>query len=69
MNKIWCLLLISGILISLLTGNINNLGNIMIDSSMKAFNIFFKLESLFCFGVGYFKLRLILGWLKDLVNY
>lgn len=64
MNKIWCFLLISGIFISLLTGNINNLGNIMIDSSMKAFDIFFQTGILILFWGGLFQIAIDSGMVK-----
>ena len=58
MNKVWCFLIITGILVSLLTGNINNLGNIMIDSSMKAFEIFFQTAILILFWGGLFQIAI-----------
>ena len=64
MNKIWCFLLISGIFISLISGNINNLGSIMIDSSMKAFNIFFQTGILILFWGGLFQIAIDSGMVK-----
>ena len=64
MNKVWCFLIIIGILISLLTGNINNLGNVMIDSSMKAFEIFFQTAILILFWGGLFQIAIDSGMVK-----
>ena len=64
MNKVWSFLLISGIIISVLTGNINNLGNIMIDSSMKAFEIFFQTSILILFWGGLFQIAIDSGMVK-----
>ena len=64
MNKVWCFLIIIGILISLLTGNINNLGNVMIDSSMKAFEIFFQAAILILFWGGLFQIAIDSGMVK-----
>ena len=64
MNKIWCILIISGIIVSIFTGNINNLGNIMIDSSMKGFNIFFQTAILILFWGGLFQIAIDSGMVK-----
>ena len=64
MNKVWCFLLISGIVASIITGNINDLGNIMIDSSMKAFNIFFQTSILILFWGGLFQIAIDSGMVK-----
>ena len=64
MNKIWCFLLISGIIISFFTGNINNLGNVMIDSSTKAFEIFFQTGILILFWGGLFQIAIDSGMVK-----
>ena len=64
MNKIWCFLLISGIIISFVTGNINNLGNVMIDSSTKAFEIFFQTGILILFWGGLFQIAIDSGMVK-----
>lgn len=64
MNKIWCSLLIIGIFISLVTGKINDLGNIMIDSSTKAFEIFFQTGILILFWGGLFQIAIDSGMVK-----
>ena len=64
MNKIWCFLLISGIMISFVTGNINNLGNVMIVSSTKAFEIFFQTGILILFWGGLFQIAIDSGMVK-----
>lgn len=42
MNKVWTALLVIGIVVSFLTGSIDKLGTVIVDSATDAFNIFFK---------------------------
>ena len=69
MNKIWCWLLIIGIFISLITGKINNLGNIMIDSSTKAFEIFFQTGILILVQGSLFQIAIDSGMVKRFSNF
>ena len=69
MNNIWCWLIIIGIFISLITGKINNLGNIMIDSSTKAFEIFFQTGILILFWGGLFQIAIDSGMVKRFSNF
>ena len=69
MNKIWCSSLIIGIVISLITGNVNDLGNIMIDSSTKAFEIFFQTGILILFWGGLFQIAIDSGMVKRFSNF
>ncbi len=76
MNKIWCFLLIFSIIISLITGNINTLGDIMIASSMKAWNVFLQVGILILFWGGIFEIavnsglvKIISKWLKKPLHF
>ena len=64
MNKLWCFLLLTGILICFCTGNIDELGNIMLDSSSKAFEIFLKTAILILFWGGLFQIAIDSGMVK-----
>ena len=64
MNRIWCGLIFVGIFVSIITGTINNIGNIMIDSSMKAFNIFLQTSVLILFWGGLFQIAIDSGMVK-----
>lgn len=68
MNKIWCFLLIFSILISIVTGNIYNLADIMIDSSMKAWNVFLQVGILILFWGGIFEIANNSGLVKIISN-
>ena len=69
MNRIWCGLIIVGIFVSVITGTINNIGNIMIDSSMKAFNIFLQTSVLILFWGGLFQIAIDSGMVKRFSQY
>lgn len=45
MNKVWTALLVIGIVVSFLTGSIDKLGTVIVESATDAFNIFFKSSS------------------------
>lgn len=64
MNKLWCFLLLTGILICFCTGNIDELGNIMLDSSSKAFEIFLQTAILILFWGGLFQIAIDSGMVK-----
>ena len=69
MNRIWCGLIFVGIFVSIITGTINNIGNIMIDSSMKAFNIFLQTSVLILFWGGLFQIAIDSGMVKRFSQY
>jgi spore maturation protein A len=64
MNKLWCFLLLVGILICFCTGNINELGNIILDSSSKAYEIFIQTAILILFWGGLFQIAIDSGMVK-----
>ena len=64
MNKLWCFLLLTGILICFCTGNINELGNIILDSSSKAYEIFIQTAILILFWGGLFQIAIDSGMVK-----
>ena len=49
MNKVWTALLVIGIVVSFLTGSIDKLGTVIVDSATDAFNIFLKVALLILF--------------------
>lgn len=68
-NIIWLILIISGIIISLFTGEINNLGNIILTSTSDAFSLFFKMALLILFWNGLFNILKDSGFLKRLSKF
>lgn len=66
MNKIWSFLIIGSILISIFTGNFEKLGQIIIDSSMKGWNIFLQTGVLILFWGGIFQIAIDSGIIKKL---
>ena len=69
MNKIWTALIVIGIFVSIITGSINDIGNIMIDSSMKAFNVFLQSAVLILFLGGLFQIAIDSGMVKRFSHY
>jgi spore maturation protein A len=69
MNKIWTALIVIGIFVSIITGSINDIGNIMIDSSMKAFNVFLQSGVLILFWGGLFQIAIDSGMVKRFSHY
>lgn len=68
-NKIWNALIVVGILISLFTGKINQMGDIIINSSKDAFSIFFNMAILILFWGGIFNIAVDSGMIKTLIKY
>lgn len=68
-NIIWLILICSGIIISLFTGEINNLGNIILKSSNDALSLFLKMALLILFWNGLFNILKDSGFLKRLSRY
>ena len=57
-----------GIVISIFTGKINNLGNVIISSSTEAFDIFLNVGILILFWGGVFNIAIESGMIKNLVK-
>lgn len=66
MNKIWSFLIIGSILTSILTGNFEKLGKIIIDSSMKGWDVFLQTGVLILFWGGIFQIAIDSGMIKKL---
>lgn len=67
-NYIWNFLIIVGIIISIITGNFENLGNVLLSSTNDAFNIFFKISLLILFWSGIFNIAVESGLIKNLTR-
>ena len=65
-NYIWVFLILSGILISIVTGNIKNIGSIILNSTNDAFSIFMKMSLMILFWNGMFNILKDSGYLKKL---
>lgn len=65
-NYIWLFLILSGILISIVTGNIKNIGSIILNSTNDAFSIFMKMSLMILFWNGMFNILKDSGYLKKL---
>lgn len=61
MNKIWPRLIIFSLIIAITTGNIENIGNIILNSSTKAFELFIKIGVLLLFWSGIFQIAIDSG--------
>lgn len=68
-NKIWNALIVVGIIISIFTGKINDLGDVIINSSKDAFSIFFNIAILVLFWGGIFNIAVESGMIKNLIKY
>lgn len=64
LNIIWVVLILSGILYSIFTGNTNQIGEIILNSSLDAFNLFFKVALLLIFWNGMFQIAINSGMIK-----
>lgn len=67
-NKIWNALIVVGIIISVFTGKINELGNVIISSATDAFDIFLNVGILILFWGGIFNIAIESGMIKNLVK-
>ena len=67
-NYIWNALLLIGIVISIFTGKISDMGNIIINSSNDAFNIFFNVSLIILFWGGIFNIAIESGLIKNLTK-
>lgn len=68
MNKVWNMLLILGILVSFFTGSVEKLGNVIVNSSLEAFNVFLKIGLLILFWNGIFNIAIKSGLIKNLTK-
>ena len=67
-NYIWNALLIVGIIISIFTGKIKDMGNVIINSSNEAFEIFFNVALVILFWGGVFNIAIESGLIKNLTK-
>lgn len=67
-NKIWSMLIICGITISVFTGKITLMGDIIINSATGAFKIFFNVGILMLFWGGLFNIAIESGLIKNLIK-
>lgn len=67
-NKIWNALIVVGIIISVFTGKINELGNVIISSATNAFDIFLNVGILILFWGGIFNIAIESGMIKNLIK-
>lgn len=68
-NYIWSFLLIGGIIISIFTGKINDMGNIILNSTNEAFEIFFNVALIILFWGGVFNIAIESGLIKNLTKF
>lgn len=67
-NYVWNVLLIVGIIISIFTGKINEMGNIIMNSTNEAFEIFFNVALIILFWGGIFNIAIESGLIKNLTK-
>ena len=63
-NILWIIFILGGIIIALLTGNIDNIGSIILNSTNDAFNIFLKLSLMIFMWNGIFNILFETGIIK-----
>lgn len=68
-NRIWNVLIIVGILISIVTGKINDLGTVILNSANEAFDIFFNVALVILFWGGVFNIAIESGLIKNLTRW
>lgn len=64
MNKVFSVLLIVSVVVSIFTGNLESLGNVMINSSFKAWDLFLQMGVLILFWGGLFQIAIDSGMIK-----
>ena len=67
-NRIWNVLLIVGIIVSIFTGNIDSMGKIIMNSANEAFQIFFNVALVILFWGGIFNIAIESGLIKNLTR-
>lgn len=65
-NILWIIFILGGIIIALLTGNIDNIGSIILNSTNDAFNIFLKLSLMIFMWNGIFNILFETGIIKKI---
>lgn len=65
MNKIWIILILFGLIISMFTGNFTDMGSLILNSSEKAFSVFLNLALTMTFWNGIFEIAVK----SDLIHY
>lgn len=68
MNKIWNFLLIIGIVVSFISGSVDKVGEVLLNSTMEAFKVFLKLALLMIFWNGMFNIAIKSGLLNNLTK-
>lgn len=68
-NRVWNALLIVGIIISVFTGKINEMGTIILNSTNEAFKIFFNVSLVILFWGGVFNIAIESGLIKNLTKW
>ncbi len=68
-NRIWNALIIIGIIISIFTGKFSEMGNIILNSTNEAFEIFFNVALVILFWGGIFNIAIESGLLKNLTKH
>ncbi|HHU24599.1 MAG: hypothetical protein PHG08_05510 [Bacilli bacterium] len=63
-NRIWLVLLFLGILISVSTGNLNTLGNVMLSSAKESIDIYLKIATMLIFWSGIIRIAIDSGLVK-----
>lgn len=67
-NRLWSFLIVAGIIISIFTGQFNNMGNIIMNSTSEAFKIFFNLALVILFWGGLFNIAIESGLITNLTK-
>jgi len=67
-NRVWNALFILGIVISIFTGKINEMGNIILNSTNEAFSIFFNVALVILFWGGVFNIAIESGLIKNITK-
>lgn len=69
MSKIWYILIVVGIIVSIFTGHFEQLGEIILGSCSAAFDIFLKLALLILFWNGIFQIAIDSGLIKHITQF
>lgn len=69
MSKIWYILIAIGLVLCIFTGNIENVGAVILESGTNAFNVFLKISLLILFWNGIFNIAIQSGMIKNVTNF
>ena len=69
MSKIWYILIVVGIIVSIFTGHFEQMGEIILGSCSAAFDIFLKLALLILFWNGIFQIAIDSGLIKHITHF